>query len=101
MPCPYKEGSVMCWFCWYWIEAEEKCVFNEGDAEREFLFIDEFKDTDPEIYKERMKWLRDLGLMHLYRAIKARRVKEQRTLSDFGVVVMSHVENYSDKRGTL
>jgi len=93
MPCPYKEGSPQCWLCWHWIEAEEKCIFNEGDAEREFLLIDEFKDIDPQTYKERLEWIKGLGLMSLYRAVKAGMVKEQRTLGDFGVVVMRNVEN--------
>ena len=93
MPCPYKEGSEYCWLCWYWIEAEEKCIFDEGDAEREFLLIDEFKDIDPQTYKERMEWLKELGLMHLYRAFKAGREERQSTLGDFGVVVMRNVEN--------
>ena len=90
MPCPYKEGSPQCWLCWYWIEAEERCIFDEDDPEREFLLIDEFKDIDPKTYKERIEWLKGLGLMSLYRAVKAGMVKEQRTLSDFGLAVMSH-----------
>ena len=90
MPCPYKEGSDMCWLCWNWIEGAEYCLYDEKDPEREFVLIDEFKDIDPETYNERMKWLEDLGLMHLYRAFKARRSEKQRSLSDFGVVV-SHV----------
>jgi len=57
---------------------------------KNFLLIDEFKDIDPKTYKERMEWLKGLGLMSLYRAVKAGMVKEQRTLGDFGLVVMSH-----------
>ena len=93
MPCPYKEGSEMCWLCWNWIESAEYCLYDEKDPEREFVLIDEFKDIDPQTYKERLEWLEDLGLMHLYRAVKARRSEKQRTLSDFGVVVMSHAQN--------
>ena len=72
------------------MESAEYCLYDEDDSQREFVLIDEFKDIDPETYNERMKWLEDLGLMHLYRAFKARRVKEQSTLSDFGVAVMAH-----------
>ena len=92
MPCPYKEGSEMCWLCYYWIEGEEYCLYDEDDPAREFHLIDEFKDIDPQTYKERLEWIKGLGLMSLYRAVKAGLVKQQSTLSDFGVVV-SHVEN--------
>jgi len=91
MPCPYKEGSPQCWLCWYWNEYEEYCILPE--EERQFQLIDEFKDIDPQTYKERLEWIKGLGLMSLYRVVKAGMVKEQRTLSDFGVVVMSHVED--------
>jgi len=90
MPCPYKEGSEMCWLCWHWVAGEEYCIYNEDDPGREFQLIDKFKDIDPDTYKERMEWLKSLGLMSLYREVKARMVKEQRTLGDFGLAVMSH-----------
>jgi len=91
MPCPYKEGSEMCWLCWNWNEYEEYCLYDEDDPQREFVLIDEFKDIDPKTYKERMEWIKGLGLMSLYRAFKARRSEKQRSLSDFGVVeAMAH-----------
>jgi len=90
MSCPYKEGSEYCWLCWNFIEAEERCLYDEDDPEREFILIDEFKDIDPQTFKERMEWLKDLGLMHFYRAFRAGKKEEQRKLSDFGMAVMSH-----------
>jgi len=89
MPCLYKEGSEYCWLCWNWNEYEEYCILPE--EERQFQLIDEFKDIDPQTFKERMEWLEDLGLMHLYRAFKAGREERQSTLGDFGVVVKTHV----------
>jgi len=85
MPCPYKEGSEMCWLCWNWNEYEEYCIPSEED--RHFQLIDEFKDIDPETYNERMQMLKDMGLIPLHRAVKAGFVKQQRSLSDFGVVI--------------
>jgi len=93
MSCPYKEGSEYCWLCWNWMESAEYCLYDEDDPQREFVLIDEFKNIDPQTYKERLEWIKGLGLLSLYQAVKARTVKgqrkEQRTLSDFGVV-MSH-----------
>jgi len=91
MPCPYKEGSEYCWLCWNWNEYEEYCILPE--EERQFQLIDEFKDIDPKTYNERMQMLKDMGLIPLHRAVKAGFVKQQRSLSDFGVEVMRDVEN--------
>ena len=93
MPCPYEEGSEYCWLCWNWIEGAEYCLYDEDDPQREFVLIDEFKDIDPKTYNERMQMLKDMGLISLHRAVKAGFVQQQRSLSDFGVVVMRDVEN--------
>jgi len=37
MPCPYKEGSDMCWLCWNWNEYEEYCILPE--EERQFQLV--------------------------------------------------------------